>query len=81
MSKEKVFQQINSAMRKVPGVRVSKRAIPRCCKECEYYQPKWKYRSCYFANCRYQLSESTIRKVPLTDDPFLVKEVVSMDGL
>ena len=50
MSGEKEFQFFEKAMQKAPGYRISKRTIPRSCKECEFYQPKWKYRSCYGTN-------------------------------
>ena len=51
MSGNKEFQSYERAMKKAPGSRLSKRPIPRRCKECEYHQPKWKYRSCYYVRC------------------------------
>ncbi len=79
--KDKEFQRYDKSMRKSPGSRVSKRSVPRSCKECEFYQPRWKYRSCYYAECRYHISGSTIREKPLQDNPFQLREVVSMDAI
>ena len=79
--KDKEFQRYDKSMRQAPGSRVSKRAVPRSCKECEFYQPRWKYRTCYYAECCYHISGSTIREKPLQDNPFQFREVVNMDGI
>ncbi len=78
---EKDFQKYDRAMRRSPGSRASKRAVPRKCKECEYYRPNWKYRNCYFAKCSYHLKDSTIRTDPLSDNPFQSREVVNMNEI
>ena len=51
---------------------------PKCCRDCEYYQPRWKYRNCRFVHCPYSLKESTIRSTPLEKEHFPKKEVVKM---
>lgn len=78
---EKEFQKFDKSMRKSPGYRVSRRTVPRRCRECELYQPKWKYRSCFYTECCYHLSGSTIREKPLKDNPFQSREVVKMDAI
>ena len=68
-------------MTSIPGFDRSDNRVPRCCEECEYHQPDWKYRFCYHTHCPYHLKASTIRKAPLTQEPFPVKEVVVMNGV
>lgn len=51
---------------------------PKRCKGCAYYQPRWKYRSCYFTHCPYGVKDSTIRRTPLKKENFPQKEVVKM---
>lgn len=80
MSGEKEFQFFEKAMQKAPGYRISKRTIPRSCKECEFYQPKWKYRSCYYVRCPYAIKGCTLREAPLVSDPFYPREV-SLNGI
>ena len=75
MSGNKDFQSYDRAMRKTPGSRISRRQVPRNCKECELYHPTWKYRSCFYVRCLYQQKESTLREKPLGYDPFSPKEV------
>ena len=45
MSGNKDFQVLERSMKRTPGSRISRRAVPRRCKEGEFYQPTWKYRS------------------------------------
>lgn len=80
-TEDKEFQRYDRSMRKAPGARRSRRTVPRQCGECEFYQPRWKYRSCYYAKCPYHISGSTIREKPLRDNPFQFREVVSMDAV
>lgn len=49
---------------------------PSCCKNCEYHQNRWKYRSCYFVRCPYGVKNTTFRKIPLKKEHFPEKEVV-----
>ena len=81
MTENKEFDRIDKTMRKVPGFRSSKRVSPRSCRECEFHQPSWKYRSCYYPQCHYHKSGSTIRDVPLKENPFPTGEVVRLSGL
>ena len=67
--KEKEFQRYDKSMRKSPGSRVSRRSVPRNCKECEFYQPRWKYRSCYYAECRYPVPD----ELPVTLSDMMAK--------
>lgn len=80
MSEDKEFQSYDRTMRKAPDSRISKRTIPRNCKECEFYQPKWKYRSCYYMRCPYAIKGCTLRESPLVSDPFHPREV-NMNGI
>ncbi len=43
---------------------------PAGCRQCEYYRPDFKYRTCMFAECPYQLEENPFRKKPLKQDQF-----------
>ena len=75
MNGTKEFQTYERAMRQPPGSRSSRRETPRRCKECEFHQPRWKYRSCYYVRCPFELKESTLRETPLRNAPFRPKEV------
>lgn len=49
--------------------RSPKPAIPERCSQCEYYQPTWKYRTCRFVRCAYDLPHKNVfRKNPLRED-------------
>ncbi len=54
---------------------------PSRCKSCEYHQPRWKYRSCYFVRCPYGVKETTFRRTPLKKEHFPQKEVVKMSDI
>ena len=45
---------------------------PPCCMRCEYYQPKFKYRTCLFVRCPMDKNLKTIRAMPLSSDKFAV---------
>lgn len=51
---------------------------PKYCKDCENYQPRWRYRSCSFVHCPYRLKDTTFRRTPLKKEHFPQKEVVRM---
>ena len=59
----------------------NRRDKPKCCKDCEYYQPRWKYRFCYFVRCPYKLKDTTFRRTPLKKEYFPQKEVVRMSDV
>ena len=48
----------------------SRYQYPKECKRCEYFQPRWRYRFCYYTRCPYQIRDSTIRKTPLKKENF-----------
>ena len=50
---------------------------PASCRECPYFQPEFKYRSCLYARCPYDHGCPTLRDKPLSKDKF-VQEVVKM---
>lgn len=54
---------------------------PKDCRDCEYHQPRWKYRSCYFVHCPYRLKDTTFRISPLEKENFPQKEVVKMSDV
>ncbi len=54
---------------------------PKGCKNCEHYQPRWKYRFCYYTICPYKIRDSTIRSIPLRTEHFPKKEVVNMSDI
>lgn len=54
---------------------------PKGCRDCEYHQPRWRYRSCYFVRCPYGLKDTTFRSSPLEKDNFPQKEVVKMSDV
>ena len=80
MSEDKKFLSMERTMKKAPGSRISKRTTPRSCKDCELFQPRWKYRSCYYVRCPYKIKGCTIRDTPLFSDPFHPREV-SLNGI
>ena len=51
---------------------------PKGRRDCEYHQPRWRYRSCYFVRCPYGLKDTTFRSSPLEKENFPQKEVVKM---
>ena len=59
----------------------NRRDKPKCCKDCEHYQPRWKYRFCYFVRCPYKLKDTTFRRTPLKKEYFPQKEVVRMSDV
>ena len=75
------LRELERMMTTIPGFDRSEPSVPRCCAECEYYHPEWKYRSCLHIRCAYGIKGSTIRKKPLEQDPFPTKEVVVMNGV
>ena len=60
---------------------LNRHTAPKSCKDCEYYQPRWKYRFCYFTRCPYQLVAKTLRSPPLRKEHFPKKEVVNVDDV
>lgn len=59
----------------------SRYQYPKECKRCEYFQPRWRYRFCYYTRCPYQIRDSTIRKTPLKKENFPPKEVVNVKNV
>ncbi|MCI6512751.1 MAG: hypothetical protein MR435_07570 [Coprococcus catus] len=59
----------------------NRRDKPKCCKDCENYQPRWKYRFCFFVRCPYKLKDTTFRRTPLKKEYFPQKEVVRMSDV
>lgn len=53
----------------------------RSCLRCEYFQPDWRFRSCFYAECPYQKGKFTLRSVPFASDPafMTMKEEVVTD--
>lgn len=39
--------------------------VPRCCENCRYYRPEWKYRICKFSRCKYGKDINPFRFKPL----------------
>lgn len=54
---------------------------PKGCSKREHYQPRWKYRFCYYTICPYNIRDSTFRRVPLSKEHFPKKEVVNMSDI
>ena len=54
---------------------------PKGCRDCEYHQARWRYRSCYFVRCPYGLRDTTFRSSPLEKENFPQKEVVKMSDV
>ena len=75
------LRELGRMMTTIPGFEEKGPPVPRCCAECEYYHPQWKYRSCYHIHCPYGVKEQTFRNQPLEQDSFPVKEVVVMNGV
>lgn len=75
------LKALEKMMTTIPGFDPELRETPKCCEECEYYQPSWKYRNCRHVRCPYQVKKNTFREQPLENDLFPSKEVVRMDGI
>ena len=58
--------------------RFDKCQLPKSCTRCEHYQPRWKYRFCFYTNCPYNIRDSTFRREPLKKEYFPQKEVVGI---
>ena len=71
--KNKAVRRVEKLLRKQErqqDAKLDKR--PPCCMRCEYYQPKFKYRTCLFAKCPMDKNLKTIRARPLRSDKFAV---------
>ncbi|MCD8216767.1 MAG: hypothetical protein LUD01_01755 [Clostridiales bacterium] len=51
-------------------------SAPGSCKHCEYYQPGFKYRKCFFAECYYKKDINVFRRKPHVKDRYSRKETV-----
>ncbi len=49
---------------------VKSSSYPRSCKQCEYYQPRFKYRKCLFAECFYKKDVDVFRRKPHVRDRY-----------
>lgn len=75
VSEKAKFEFLDRMMKSIPKYH-GREQIPENCSECMYYQPKWKYRHCRFAKCKYKESYNPFRRKPLKDDRFSNPEVV-----
>lgn len=71
------FRHYDKLMRQKPG----HGGHPSSCKQCEYYQPRWKYRTCMFSRCLYQKECRIFRNKPLEQDKHKRPEMVVMDDV
>ena len=46
---------------------------PVTCKQCPYYQPEFRFRSCLYARCQFNKEATIFRERPLKKDPFHTK--------
>ena len=67
------FRHYQKIMRQVPAGRPGDK--PRCCAECPYHQPRWKFRTCTFSRCPYGILKSVFRRHPLKRDVISEKAV------
>lgn len=65
--RDRSLRHYEKMMQRKPEQTSNKRT-PRRCSECEYYQPRFRYRKCLYTRCRYGLSERKIfRDKPIPD--------------
>lgn len=64
-------------MKRVPGFEQNKNKVPRNCRECEYYQPRFRFRSCTYMTCKYGLDKNIFRKHSLKTEFFEQRKVVT----
>lgn len=74
------FEFFDKMMKSVPEYR-EREPIPADCSQCMYYQPKWKYRTCKFAQCKYKKACNPFRKNPLEKDHFSKTRVVAAGAI
>ncbi len=55
--------------------------VPRGCRNCEHYQPRWRYRFCSYVRCPHDRKLCTIRREPLRKEHFPAKEAVKPDAV
>lgn len=67
MSKKDNLRHLEKMMQRVPGYARDKR-VPKCCRQCEFYQPKFRFRKCLYTRCRYGLDRQIFRIHPLRQE-------------
>ncbi len=59
------FKRLRRFMEEIP---TGEMTVPKCCQECECYQPEWKFRTCLYAKCKYGKNINPFRDRPLSHD-------------
>ena len=66
------FKRLQRMMQEIPMY--GNRKPPRCCADCQYYHPDWKYRSCLYVECPFGYKKYTVRRKPLPDAEETLRE-------
>ena len=75
------LRQFEKLMKRAPGFEKGKQKVPKTCQDCEYYQPRFRFRCCTYVNCKYGLDREIFRKHPLKKEYFLKSKVVDSNGI
>ena len=59
------FKRYRRFMQQIPD---SDSRVPKCCADCECFQPNWKYRTCLYPRCKYGKNINPFRERPLSHD-------------
>ena len=71
------LRHFEKLMKRIPGFEKGRQKVPKSCRECEYYQPRFRFRTCTYVTCRYGLDREIFRKHPLKKEHFAKPKVVN----
>ena len=75
------LRHFEKLMKRIPGFEKGRQKVPKSCRECEYYQPRFRFRTCTYVTCRYGLDREIFRKHPLKKEYFTKPKVVNSNGI
>ncbi|MCD8362185.1 MAG: hypothetical protein LUC98_04355 [Lachnospiraceae bacterium] len=64
------FRHFDRMMRKAEKDGGKNGSRPVSCQQCIFFQPNFKYRKCFFAECYYKKDVDVFRRKPLSKDRF-----------
>lgn len=75
------LRHFEKLMKRIPGFEKGKQKVPKRCKDCEYYQPRFRFRTCTYVTCKYGLDREIFRKHSLKEEFFTKPKVVNSNGI
>lgn len=76
--KHRIYEKM---MVQIPNMETPAKEIPKNCRECMYYQPRWRYRTCLYVRCPYGKKVNPFRKQESKKETIQFPEVVDMSGI